>query len=551
MRKMFTSLVLTLSACMSYATGNTYSSNNIDCVDNKSVNVVAEDITFTDIVIDSEKTEISCVFGENYFKHTATKDGVLVFHPLNYIPVIFYSVDNTGAGEEQLSVKQDASSQKYYYAEVLNGETYYFKTGFVMDAATVEVYYDDGSLETGITLKSSYENGDTFYLNGENLELTIDRDVNIDSFKILYGEGGSVDIPSEDIIPNFFNNYYCSINLNPTIENLVDEGKLSEDESFKVRIEGIADKNNPEILYGEDGSFEISLVLGKLPATVTGISPVSGSNINTYYIEGADEGIITFTFSEDIQNVGEVSYSYGDAEAGSYVKGALSYQIEGNTVAVNIQGITFPEKVVTTSSGEVQTVVTIAFSSIKTINGSDVEPNIDGKLLGAMYYVVKENISYSSEITPLDGGSLDNVSEIVVWTNVKIFYDGVELGYKDKEGFDCQKLFTVEECPSVYDEDEEGYIMTVPLKGIEFGAGNVEFEVKNVMLTNGDKKEIKATFTTSGSSSGLQDVLSYGEYAVVYDLNGILVTEGLVNDIIGSLEKGKAYIVNGKKIVVE
>lgn len=434
---------------------------------------------------------------------------------------------------------------------MLNGETYYFKTGFVMDAATVEVYYDDGSLETGITLKSSYENGDTFYLNGENLELTIDRDVNIDSFKILYGEDGSVEIPSEDIIPNFFNNYYCSINLNPTIENLVNEGKLSEGENFKVRIEGIADKNNPEIVYGEDGSFEISLVLGKLPATVTGISPVSGSNINTYYIEGADEGIITFTFSEDIQNVGEVSYSYGDAEAGSYVKGALSYQIEGNTVAVNIQGITFPEKVVTTSSGEVQTVVTIAFSSIKTINGSDVEPNIDGKLLGAMYYVVKENISYSSEITPLDGGSLDNVSEIVVWTNVKIFYDGVELGYKDKDGLDCQKLFTVEECPSVYDEDEEGYIMTVPLKGIEFGAGNVEFEVKNVMLTNGDKKEIKATFTTSGSSSGLQDVLSYGEYAVVYDLNGILVIEGVVNDIIGSLEKGKAYIVNGKKIVVE
>lgn len=550
MRKTFILLAMLLGVCFSYAGENTLGSDNIYDAETMSVNATDEDITFTDIVIDSEKTEISCSFGVSYFKHTATKDGVLVFHPLNYVNVIFYGTDQTGTEETSLTLKQDASYQKYYQADVKSGETYYFKTGMVLDAATAEVYYDDGTSVSDITIKSSYKDGDTFYLNGDNLELTIDREVNISSYKVLYGDGESVEIPSENVRTSYYNSFYCVLELTPVIESLIDKDKLAMDDTFTVRLEGITDKNNPDVIYGEDGVFEVSLVLGKIPASLTDISPASGTDIYTYYVEGGDDGYIVFTFSEDIQETLDVSYSYGDVEAGSYVKGELPYEVEGNKVTVNIQGITFPEKVITMTSGEVQTVVTISLTGVQTIDGGQVSPNI-GNLLGAIYKVVKQEIDYVCDFIPGNGESIDGLSEIIVWTTAKIFFDGVELAYKDKAGADKVAEFTSEECPSVYSEDYAGYIITVPLSGIEFGAGDVNLTVLNVRLTNGDEKVINATFTTTGSGSGIAEALAADSVVKVYDVNGVFVAEGLVKDVTRNLEKGKVYVVNGQKLIVE
>lgn len=540
---------MALFACLSHAGNFVWNSNNISEGEAVSANVTTEDITFTDIVIDSEKTEISCNFGVNYFKHTATKDGILVFHPLNYVNVVFYSTDKTGAEGTILNLKQDASYQKYYQAEVKNGETYYFKTGLVLDQATVEVYYDDGSFSSDITIKSSYKDGDIFSPNGNNLELTIDREVNIASCKVIYGNDEAVEIPSGNIRTSYYNSFYCVIELTPTIITLVNNGKLSMDDNFTVRVEGITDKNNPDVMYGEDGVFEVSLVLGKIPAVLTNVSPASGSDINTYYIEGGDEGYIEFTFSENIKESMSVTYSYGDIEAGSYVKGQLPYEVEGNKVTVSIQGISFPEKVVTMTSGEVQTVVTVALNGVQTVDDGNVSPNI-GTLLGAIYKVVKQEIKYSCDFLPSDGESVDGFSEILVWTNVKIFFDKVRLAYKDKNGADKTTEFTSEECPSVYSEEYSGYIITVPLSGIEFGAGDINLTVTDVRLMNGDKKEINATFTTTGSGSGIIDALAPDCYVKVYDVNGIFVAEGPVKDVAGILERGKVYIIDGQKTVI-
>lgn len=550
MKKTFILLAMLFGVCFSYAGESALGSDNICNMESMSVNATAEDITFTDIVIDSEKTEISCNLGVSYFKHTANKDGILVFHPLNYVNVIFYGTDQTGTEETSLTLKQDASYQKYYQAEVKSGETYYFKTGMVLDLAKVEVYYDDGTSNTDITIKSSYKDGDTFSPNGNNLELTIDREVNIASYKVLYGDGESVDIPSENIRTSYYNSFYCVIELTPIINSLIDKDKLAMDDTFTVRLEGIADKNNPEVIYGEDGVFEISFVLGKIPAALTNVSPASGSNINTYYVEGGEEGYIVFTFSENIKETMEVTYSYGDVEAGSYVTDELPYEVEGNKVTVNIQGITFPEKVLTMTSGEVQTVVTIALRDVKTVDDGQISPNI-GTLLGAIYKVVKEEIDYVCDFIPGEGESIDGLSEIIVWTKAKIFFDGVELAHKDKTGADKVTKFTSEECPSVYSEDYAGYIITVPLAGIEFGAGDVNLTVLNVRLTNGDEKEIKATFTTTGAGSGINDVLAADSVVTVYDVNGVFVAEGLMNEVVKNLEKGKVYLVNGQKLIVE
>ncbi len=550
MKKTFILLAMLFVVCISYAAEKTLGNNNICDTESISVSATDEDITFTDIVIDSEKAEISCGFGVSYFKHTATKDGVLVFHPLNYVNVIFYGTDQTGTEETSLTLKQDASYQKYYQADVKSGETYYFKTGIVLDAATVEVYYDDGTSVSDITIKSSYKDGDTFFLNGDNLELTIDREVNVSSYKVLYGNGESVEIPSENVRTSYYNSFYCVLELTPVIESLIDKDKLSMDDTFTVRLEGITDKNNPDVIYGEDGVFEVSLVLGKIPASLTDISPASGTNIYTYYVEGGDDGYIVFTFSEDIQETLDVSYSYGDVEAGSYVKDELPYEVEGNKITVNIQGVAFPEKVLTMTSGEVQTVVTISLTGVQTVDGGQVSPNI-GNLLGAIYKVVKQEIDYVCDFIPGNGESIDGFSEIIVWTTAKIFFDGVELAYKDKEDADKVAEFTSEECPSVYSEDYAGYIITVPLSGIEFGAGDVNLTVLNVRLANGDEKEINATFTTTGSGSGIAEALAADSVVKVYDVNGVFVAEGLVKDVTRNLEKGKVYVVNGQKLIVE
>ena len=91
----------------------------------------------------------------------------------------------------------------------------------------------------------------------------------------------------------------------------------------------------------------------------------------------------------------------------------------------------------------------------------------------------------------------------------------------------------------------------MPLSGIEFGAGDVNLTVLNVRLANGDEKEINATFTTTGSGSGIAEALAADSVVKVYDVNGVFVAEGLVKDVTRNLEKGKVYVVNGQKLIVE
>lgn len=513
-----------------------------------------ENTEFIDITIEQDKAVFTTEFGVNYYKHTATKDGILSFHPLNYASIVFYATDANNENQTNLPVKQDAEGQNYYQATVKEGETYYFCTSLILDSGSqFEVFYDEGTSTSEIVIKSSYKDGDTFSPSGSNLELIIDREVEIESFNVLYGDGQSVEIPSSDIVTSYFNSYFCVIDLTPTINKLIENSSLKMGDEFTVKLGNIRDRQNPDNKYGETGDFEVSLILGKIPAEVTSIDPAYGSDIKTYYPEGGSEGYITFTFSEDIKPATEggnikATYAYGDVEASSYVIDEVPATIEGNKVIVNIQGITFPEEVMTATSGMVQTNVTIKLENLITVDDNTIAPNME-KAIGATFSVVKENINFYADYIPGVGMSVDGLDEIIIFTNVEIMFDGVNMEYTDQDGASQKKLFKADEYPSVYSDEYEGYIITLPLDGLSFSEGDVKVSVENAKLMNGESVTIEATFKTS-DRTGIDSVISNDKYVKVYDLNGLFVAEGYFNEIISSLEKNKTYIIEGTKMML-
>lgn len=535
MKKILSTLILLFIVCSSYAYVNRTASED-------------SEINFTEIILGQEKTIFDTQFGVNYYKYTATQDGILVFHPLNYCSIIFYSTDINGTNTSILPVTQDDENQQYYKAEVKQGETYYYCTSLIISSGDqFEVYYDNAS-ENKITIKSSYNENDIFTPSGSNLELVIDRIVDIDNFKLIYDDNKSVDISENDINTSYFNSYFCIINLTPTVNTLINNGELNIGDSFTVRLENIRDRSDNNIIYGDNGIFELTLVLGNQPATVVSISPTNNSEIKNYYEEGSDEGFVTFTFSEDIKDNLTAKYEYGDVESGTYVTENIPVTVDGNTVTVNIQGIMFPEKVMTSDAGETQTLVTITLSGAETVSGNIISPNLSSSI-GAVYKIVKENINFYFDLIPGNGSSVDNISEIVIWTNVNILFDNVILTYKDSKGNDTSHKFSSENYPSTYSDDFEGYVIIIPIEGLGIGAGDISLYVENARLMNGDSATIEATFKSSGT--GINNVFNSDENVSVYNMDGINVFNGNMEKATESLEKGKAYIINGYKTILK
>lgn len=515
---------------------------------------IGSGINFIDIVFDSPVMKYSLNFGANYYKHTATKDGVLVFHPLNYSSTMFSLVDENGENSQLLPVKTDANYEKLYQADVKEGQTYYFITSYVIsDTDEFEVYYSDET-STEITLESSYKDGDSYSPLGANLELTFDRVVDVDKYSIIYGDGNETEIPLDNITTSYYGSYYCIISLKSTVMSLVDSDVLKEGDSFIVKLTNIRDRSNSDVIYGDDGNFEVSLVLKDLPAEVVSITPDS-EYMRPYYIVGGKDGYITFKFSEEIDPTPDNSeiqatYSYGDVDAGSYVTGSVPFEVNGDEVTINIQGIRFPEEINTARGGMVPTVVTFVLKGLKTVSGLDINPNIEGSdVVAAIYTVQKEEIDFILDFMPKPGMSVDGYSEIIVWTNVQVVFESLTLDYNDKDGNPATKQFSNDDLVSEYNDDYEGYVMSVPLNDITFGAGEIRLSVQDAMLTNGDYVTIEATFTTVGSY--IKEVSSDEPNRIVkvYDVNGIQIREGRLVDIMNSIEEG-IYIIDGRKTVI-
>lgn len=511
--------------------------------------------------------EYTGVSGVHAYEFTPVVSGTVEFH-VGYGSQMIYSTDAAYSEDSKTMLnKQKDSEGNFYFMEVTAGTTYYFTTSVLTDNMTMTVKYGTG--DPGITITSNLSDGSTYSLGGQNLELVVDRTITVQNVTISYN-GADGQLVAEDITGSeYYNtysssNYYMTFIFDALIDYMMDGGKLTYGDTFIITIKGIADANDPEKIYGTDGTYQISFVLGEPLAEVVGILPADGSEIYTYYPEGGDEGLVTFTFSDEldasIKDQVVVEVSYGDKEAGSYGLHHPDFTIEGNTVVVDLRGIMFPATVEggRGSSTMQQTQVSLSIKGLMTTDGRGVHtnyPNAGTSAVLSFYHVVKEEINPSVFWYPDQSKTLvfGQDKEVTFYIDVPITYDGVNLKFWDARGTERNVTRDVEKAPLVWDDDMDMYSITVSLAGTNFFNQGIEISLINASLMNGDNMEFK-TFYEGTMPSGIDNIVVGGtnpdEVVKVYSVDGVLVKEGAAGTVMQGLSKG-LYIVNGVKVAVK
>lgn len=522
-------------------------------------------ISFTQIEINdpSEQASVTLASGTNYFQITAIENNTLHFN-VGYYGVMLYESNALGEQGNLLSMSYDDMGQKVFSCEVEAGKTYYFMTNPVLDISDVIVYYGAGAQSIPISVTSNLSDGETYYISGTNLELAFDRIVNVQHNWIEYGENSDGTYSQKEEIPAGYVNgilttqYYYNIELSKFIREMSDAGKLNSGDKFKITLEGISDANDASVIYGEDGNYSITLVLGEMPGSLVSVDSKEGTTLYTYYSKDGEDGQLTFTFSDDLnEDASKVNatVSYGDTEAGSYVTFNPDFTIEGNTVIVDLRGYRFPETVDSSRGEATNTSITVSISGLTTADGRDVITNntsAGSDAIIVVYPMKKQEINFYYDFLPTEGSSLDGYNEIIVWLPEEvgsISFSKIQLQWLNNRGTLQTKDFMPEDVPFTYDANYSGYVSHVSLAGVSRDR-EITLVVEDAMLSNGDSVEITGKFNSN--PTGIDAVLGVDADAPVklYSIDGVLVKEAPAASVLTGVKKG-VYILNGKKVVVK
>lgn len=522
---------------------------------------VSAQVDFKQIVLgEGGKTtiELERSSGVNYFMFSAPMTGTLSFN-VGWSSTNIYSTDRNGSEDSKVMLAKssdyDGGTGNTFSISVESGQMYYFCTSIVTDAVTMTVGY--GLQDNSIKINSNYEEGDEFNMTGSNLELEIDRPINVDRTVVAYGDGQVEDVPSSCIQAISVGSYYYTIVLRDLVNYLMDGGKIAVGDKFTIRLEGISDANDPDVIYGEDGTYSITLVLAEMPASLVSINPADGSTIYTYYPEGGEEGFIVFTFSEalneDKTNV-SATMSWGDQEAGSYEAHHPDFTIDGETVTVDIRGIFIPLEVDGGRGTSGSTRVTLAISGLTTADGRPVAsnyPDAGTSSILAVYGVEKKEINFIYDFDPQSGAeSLEGYDEILIWLSDSIMYDGVTVQWYNVRGQQQSRTYSPEQVPFSWSDELFGYVGYVPINNISYNTQPVTVTVDNARLMNGETTEIYGMFNTGGTGIEGVVVADPDRVVKVYAVDGTFVKEGKAGEVLGGLKKG-VYITEGKKVLVK
>ena len=517
---------------------------------------VSAQVRFTPIEFTAEEpASVELETGINYYTFTAPEDGLVEFN-VGWTSTLVYQTDAQGTEDTKVMLaKEIGSDGNLLRMQVEAGSVYYVSTSIVTDPVTMTVGYTSAVNE--LKVSANYVDGEVFNMTGRNLEITIDRQATIERTLVVLPDGSEEDVPTNCINSIFVTQYYYTITLRDLMNYLMDGGKIAVGDKFTIRLEGIADANDPSLIYGEDGSFSVTLELGEMPATLLSISPADGSTIYTYYPEDGDEGLFIFNFSEPLNEdkTGVTAMiSWGDMEAGSYEAYYPDFTIEGSKVTVDIRGIRIPETVAGSRGMAGNTTVSMSITGLSTPDGRDVEtnyPNSGSSGIMAFYPVVKEEITFIYDFIPQNGNtSLEGYDEIAIWTNVPVMYDGITLTWFDARGGERSRTFTPEQVPFEWDDYEEGYLAHVSLRGISYNKTPVTVTVDNAYLMNGDPVTITGTFNNTGTGIDGVTAADPDRVVKVYAVDGTFVKEGKAGEVLGGLKKG-VYITEGKKVLVK
>ena len=177
------------------------------------------------------------------FTFQAIEDGIIEFH-VGWSSVMIYLTDRAfNESTKTMLSKQSDDNGNFYFTEVEKGKTYYFSTSVLTDPTEIKVMYGTG--DPGISIDANYEDNSLYSITGRDLELTVDRQVNVGKYLVIYGEENTEEvIPTDYIAANYTTAYYITVMLGGLMDYMMDGGKITYGDKFTIRLEGITDASD-------------------------------------------------------------------------------------------------------------------------------------------------------------------------------------------------------------------------------------------------------------------------------------------------------------------
>lgn len=494
-------------------------------------------------------------FGRQIFSFTAIEDGLLTLTLTDYCKIFSGEVSiNSSTNELEFVTNEQLSTQgnNVFILGTEQGKTYLFLHDFTWGKEIImEVNFTPGPPYIPVTLNRTIPESGAIYSTTSNegnvnffFNLPIQEDAVSVNLVLPNGEKKAVtDMRTEKDYTT--SGTILTVLLANTYKSLVDAGKIKEDDTFKVKVENVYEEGIPENCAQE----EISVTLKASPKAVEYIGASKEETINSYYIVGDEEGLITLSFTDEVTTEATSAIlHYGDREKGTYKEMSIPFEINGSEITINLQGIPLNK-----SALNEQTVINIVLSGLKDMYGYYITGNTIGSpgSISLTYNIIEIEVNIFSEFMP-KSGNIDSVNEVEIWIaeGNYLLFDGVQLTYQ--KGNETQTLLLPKEELRIETDpySVKDLLVYVPLENVYFDAGEVTIEVFNALAINGSRPIIKATYTSEGKAApnGIDAISAPTQETAIYNMQGVKIGIGNSQSMSKSLKKG-IYILNGKKVI--
>ncbi|MDE6548904.1 MAG: hypothetical protein K2L22_07900 [Muribaculaceae bacterium] len=440
-----------------------------------------------------------------------------------------------------------ANGEKVRVYQVAEGQTLYFYNAMPLDGGTFRIVTGKESVELVEAYPAA---GDHMMSLSANYSATISFSIPVKCTKCTL----SVDDASVELTPTVSNSY-ITVNWFNTIRQWYREGKISEGDVMTLTITGIRDasdsSNRPNFGDGA-GKLVLNYKMAGKPAELVWESgtPTSGvSDFLTYYLPGSNEGIVSLTFSENLDPkchpTAEISYGDRDnIELGMYME-YPPVSVEGKTVSVNLQGVSrFPEEMIPGLAA--QQFIELRITGIKSADGQYVLTGYAASPYSFGYAYNLKSVVYSvaADWVPAAGSQLNAGQEMEIWVlnGNRILFDSVDFSYV-KDGANAVISIPYSDLKVESDTDSEDallFYLTAPVIDADPDS-EITVAFGGLKCADGLDHSSDIFVRYKSSSSGVDVVEAAAADAVFYDLTGRRVL---------APSKG-IYISNGKKVIVK
>ncbi len=429
-------------------------------------------------------------FSNAYFAFQSETDGLLYLSLSK--PLKIFGQGNPLPLYDKQCVQGIEGGQPYaFYSNTTWGDSITMTVSFVEGKPYLPVALASTSLAEGSTYRTTEQDGDiTFAFNVAINATAVKAEVMLEN-----GEAVGVNSyrTSEDY--NTQGTNYV-LQLADTYNALTESGKLEAGEPFKVTLSNIVSTANAENVY--EGEVTLNL---KASGEAVRLESVSNQEkLQSYYMPGDDDGLITLTFTAPVTcSAAHATLAYGDREAGTWAEVKVPYTIEGNTITWNVQGIHLTD---VPADDEGNRYVSISLKGICDKEGFPVESNTIGTTGTILfsYLVETMDVNIYPDFLPAAGSNIDETKEVEIWVSAGkyITFDGAQVTYQ-KDGQRVTETIPLEQLRQENDPySETDLLVYVPIGEYPFEAGEVTVCLTNILAANGTTPEIKVSYQSEG-----------------------------------------------------